>query len=215
MDTDPSKPAECKATNDKGSWQVKTPGAITVNKSGTPLSITCECPDGWGGEHNVPSTTSGAVYGNLFAGGIIGAAVDMSSGAAYEYPTTIVVPISSRQNAGQTPGPAIAQPAVVGPKAKLMPLQGTNEDLSRFTVKHKETAISPISSRLSDAVGFLNMTMPEGSNYDWTDSIMGCVKSGNGKGLYLTESHCVIMEFAEPKNELTIAVMKSQAAKKQ
>lgn len=213
VDTNPSKPAECKATNDKGSWLVKTPGSLTVNKSGGPLSIACECPDGWGGINAVQSTTGGAVYGNILVGGIIGAAVDMSSGAAYQYPATVVVPISPRQETGGMPGPAIAQPIMVGPSAKLTPIQGTDDDTNRFSVKHQETAISPISSRLSDAVGFLNMTLPEGSNYEWGDCIVGSVKKGNGKSVYLTEGHCVIMDFAEPKNELTIAVMKAQPAK--
>ncbi|MBI4797962.1 MAG: hypothetical protein HY794_04330 [Desulfarculus sp.] len=216
VDTNPSRPAECKATNDKGSWLVKTPGAVTINKSGGPLSVICECTDGWGGVNSVQSTTGGAVYGNILVGGIIGAAVDMSSGAAYQYPATIVVPVGPRQEVtGGMPGPSIAQPVQVSLANKLTPIPGNPDDLNRFTVKAKETTISPISSRLSDAVGFLNMSLPEGGNYEWGDCVVKSVKSGDGKSVYLTESHCVIMEFAEPKNELSIAVMKTEAAKKE
>lgn len=216
VDTNPSRPAECKATNEKGSWLVKTPGALTVNKSGGPLSITCECQDGWAGVQSVQSTTNGAVFGNLLVGGLIGTAVDMSSGAAYQYPATVVVPVGPRQDvAGGIPGPNIAQPVPVGLANKLTPIPGNPDDLNRYSVKVKDTSITPISSRLSDAVGFLNMSLPEGSNYEWSSCVVSSVKSGNGKNVYLTESHCVLMEYAEPQNELTIAVLKAEEPKQQ
>jgi hypothetical protein len=41
----------------------------------------------------VKSKTKGMSFGNVLAGVIIGAGVDMGDGAAYDYPTEIVVPV--------------------------------------------------------------------------------------------------------------------------
>ncbi|HEY0837901.1 MAG TPA: hypothetical protein VGE72_28555 [Azospirillum sp.] len=94
VDTNPQKPAECKLSNEKGSWSVpRTPGSTTVTKAYGPLSVTCSSGDGHVGQTTVESTTAGAAFGNIIAGGIIGAAVDMSSGAAYTYPAQVLVPM--------------------------------------------------------------------------------------------------------------------------
>lgn len=94
VDTNPSKTAECHISNEKGSWQVKTPGVTTVTKANGPLVASCTASGGWRGSATVQSTTAGAAFGNILAGGVIGAAVDMSSGAAYIYPGQIIVPLS-------------------------------------------------------------------------------------------------------------------------
>lgn len=94
VDTNPSKKAECKLSNEKGAWQITTPGVTTVAKANGPLVASCTAAGGWKGSATVQSTTAGAAFGNILAGGIIGAAVDMSSGAAYIYPGQIIVPLS-------------------------------------------------------------------------------------------------------------------------
>jgi len=40
---------------------------------------------------SVPSSTKGLAFGNLLFGGFIGAGVDMGTGAAYDYPGTLVL----------------------------------------------------------------------------------------------------------------------------
>ncbi len=94
VDTQPQRAAECRLSNEKGSWSIRTPGVTTITKAYGPLSATCTTADGWGGSTAVQSTTAGAAFGNILAGGIIGAAVDMSSGAAYVYPAQVFVPIA-------------------------------------------------------------------------------------------------------------------------
>ena len=37
--------------------------------------------------------TEGAAFGNIIAGGIIGAAIDMSNGSAYRYPANVLVKV--------------------------------------------------------------------------------------------------------------------------
>lgn len=88
------KDATCTLKNEKGSWVTPAPGLIGVRKAAGGLSIVCNAPKGYSGATSVESTTQGAAYGNILLGGIIGGAVDMSSGAAYAYPSTINVPIS-------------------------------------------------------------------------------------------------------------------------
>lgn len=107
VNTPPKDGAECKLTNEKGSWSIpKTPGSTTVTKAYGDLAVSCEHADGSKGAASVQSATAGAAFGNIIAGGIIGAAVDMGSGAAYTYPSTVVVSLSPPSQ----PGPIVAVP---------------------------------------------------------------------------------------------------------
>lgn len=208
VDTNPSRPAECTAHNEKGSWIVKTPGSITVNKAGGALTVTCECPDGTKGTQVVAASASDAVYGNILAGGIIGVAVDRSTGAAFRYPDNVVVPLTMAQYI-QVPGEPGAPPAVAaGSDGKVKPMAATVADSERFPVKMQETTISPINTRLADAVGFLDNSVHESSSYEWQDCVAESVKGDKPKSCYLTGEHCVVMEYTETKNELKIAVLK-------
>ena len=83
--------ADCVLTNDKGTWFVKSPGSTVVQKSGGDLTITCNkvgVPTGSAAA--VSSATAGA-GGNILVGGIVGYGVDASSGAAFDYPTSLGV----------------------------------------------------------------------------------------------------------------------------
>ena len=95
VDTSPQKPAECKLSNEKGTWAIpRSPGVTTVSKAYGAITVSCVSPDGYAGTTSMESTTAGAAFGNILAGGIIGAAVDMSSGAAYKYPAQVIVPMA-------------------------------------------------------------------------------------------------------------------------
>ena len=83
--------ASCKMTNDKGTWFVQTPGSLTVHRSLGDMAIQCN-KDGFQPATNAtPSNTKGMAFGNILFGGLIGTAVDVGSGAAYDYPTLISV----------------------------------------------------------------------------------------------------------------------------
>jgi hypothetical protein len=80
-------------TNDKGTWFVTTPGSVSVHRSLEDLSLICT-KDGFTPATDVEkSATKGMAFGNLLFGGLIGTAVDVSTGAAYDYPTLISVPV--------------------------------------------------------------------------------------------------------------------------
>lgn len=84
------KDALCTLTNDKGQWFVTSPGSTMIQKSFGDLAITCKKSDSTG-VVVVKSSSNSNVWGNVLAGGVIGYAVDASSGAGFNYPNMLVV----------------------------------------------------------------------------------------------------------------------------
>jgi hypothetical protein len=87
--------AKCRLSNDKGAWNVETPGEVHVRRSNNALSVSCEKKLLPAGNATVPSITRDAMYGNLLFGGLIGLAIDHSSGAGYEYSPHVNVVMGS------------------------------------------------------------------------------------------------------------------------
>jgi hypothetical protein len=83
--------ANCKMTNDKGTWFVATPGSVSVHRSLDDLTILCTKDNFQPASIVTKSSTKGMAFGNILFGGIIGAGVDASTGAAYDYPSLIPV----------------------------------------------------------------------------------------------------------------------------
>jgi len=83
--------AICKLSNDKGEWFVTTPGSTTVRRSYENLGVRCDKDAHEPGLASVKSLTKGMAYGNILFGGVIGAGVDISTGAAYDYPPLLTV----------------------------------------------------------------------------------------------------------------------------
>ena len=81
--------ATCLLQNSKGRWTISTPGKATVLNDNIALEITCKAPF-------IPSFTvsalpmpSTSMLGNLLAGGVIGAAVDVYNNTGMKYPENI------------------------------------------------------------------------------------------------------------------------------
>jgi hypothetical protein len=85
--------AQCQLSNNKGTWMTAAPGIVTVHRSYDPISVACSAPGYLVHAGSADSTTKNLVWGNLVFGGIIGAAVDIGTGAAYDYPSMIIVPL--------------------------------------------------------------------------------------------------------------------------
>jgi hypothetical protein len=83
--------ASCFLQNSMGSWMVQTPGKVTVHRAYGDLTVKCEKPGIDPGVQTVKSSTKGMTLGNILVGGMIGAAIDAGDGAAYDYPSRIVV----------------------------------------------------------------------------------------------------------------------------
>lgn len=100
--------ARCELSNDKGKYFVaSTPGTVTLNRSYNNLQVTCS-RDGVASEPlSVASTTKGMAFGNILFGGVIGVGVDVATGAAYDYPQLISVPMACVAAAGQAAAPPV------------------------------------------------------------------------------------------------------------
>jgi hypothetical protein len=117
--TAPATAATCTLVNDKGTWHIaQNPGSTSISKAYGDLAVTCTGNKGERGATTVSSSTGGAVFGNILIGGVIGAAVDMGSGAAYNYPSQIVVPMSPPTPSG-IPSAEASSPAVINASAAV------------------------------------------------------------------------------------------------
>jgi hypothetical protein len=106
--------ANCTLTNDKGTWFVSTPGSATVNRSFEDLSVKCLKDPLDPGLVTVKSATKAMAFGNILFGGVIGAGVDVATGAAYDYPNLISVEMGKTL---QLPPPGAAASAPDGAPA--------------------------------------------------------------------------------------------------
>lgn len=87
VQTTPVKGASCQLTNKEGTWFIpSTPGSITLNRAYSNLVVNCTKE-----ELNGAMTVTSKMKGIIFVGGIVGAAVDMGTGAAYDYPNLVTV----------------------------------------------------------------------------------------------------------------------------
>jgi hypothetical protein len=77
---------DCELNNNKGKWFITSPGSTTISRSNDNLIVTCKKDKFEPGGASVVSATKGSMFGNILFGGGIGAIIDHSSGAAYEYP---------------------------------------------------------------------------------------------------------------------------------
>lgn len=105
--------SSCKLSNDKGVWFVTTPGSVTVHRSYNDLSIRCEKEGINPGLLAAKSSTKGMAFGNILFGGLIGTGIDISTGAAYDYPTLLSIEM------GETS--TLAPMAPVSPQTEAVP----------------------------------------------------------------------------------------------
>lgn len=125
-DGEPIADARCTLENDKGSWHTTSPGSAVVRRSYNELNVTCKKDGHEPGVTAAKSSTKAMAFGNVIFGGIIGAAVDVGSGAAYDYPSIITVELSRKRVQGPDPAQTPAaeaepdgapQPATAPPTA--------------------------------------------------------------------------------------------------
>ncbi|NIV75241.1 MAG: hypothetical protein GWN37_10485 [Gammaproteobacteria bacterium] len=85
--------ASCKLEDSKGrsTFVASTPDTVTLVKGDAPLTVTCEKEGYKTATAVINETISGATFGNLLLGGVVGVAIDAASGAAQKYPPQIIV----------------------------------------------------------------------------------------------------------------------------
>ena len=100
--------AKCTLNSNKGTWFLTTPGSVTVQRSFQDLMVTCKKESLDDGTGSIKSSTKAMAFGNILFGGIIGAAVDTSTGAAYDYPELITIVMGKNTALGGPATPAAA-----------------------------------------------------------------------------------------------------------
>ncbi len=83
--------AYCTISNDENTWYVNSPGSVTVTRSAEALTVHCDKEGFDPGLVTVESSVKAMAFGNLIFGGIVGAAIDAGTGAAFDYPASIRV----------------------------------------------------------------------------------------------------------------------------
>ena len=83
--------AACELNNGKSTFHVTTPGSVAIESAYEDMTVKCEKEGLPSGFAIVKSGAKPMALGNILVGGLIGAAVDSGSGAAYDYPTLITV----------------------------------------------------------------------------------------------------------------------------
>lgn len=68
-----------------------TPGTVTVDKSKDDISVICRKEGYQDASGAFSSDFQGMTFGNILFGGLIGVAVDASSGAMHEYPASVTI----------------------------------------------------------------------------------------------------------------------------
>ena len=104
------------ATAHVGTQMVTTPGELTLSRK-TAYEVEFEKPGYVPAHSHIGQASSGAVWGNLLLGGLIGIIVDASNGAAYELdPSTVSVTLlpepSAEGNVADTNAPQVMPAAI-------------------------------------------------------------------------------------------------------
>jgi hypothetical protein len=73
-----------------------TPGSLTFDKASPPVQVGCRNAAGQAGSVTVPTTVEPWVFGNIVLGGLIGAVVDLSTGATSRLPDSVTVELAPR-----------------------------------------------------------------------------------------------------------------------
>jgi len=94
VETSPKSAAQCTLQNGRGSWGVlSTPAKATILRSTTPLNVACRTAEGWNGSATIPSSVGALAYADAVT--VVGAAVETQTGAAYEYPNRLNIPLQA------------------------------------------------------------------------------------------------------------------------
>jgi len=94
--------ASCTLQNNKGTWTVTSPGSVVVHKSFGDISANCTKTGYDSGGASYKSSSNLGVWGNVLIGGGIGAIVDGSNGAGYNYPDLFKIEMGMVKTVEQT-----------------------------------------------------------------------------------------------------------------
>src|ERR1700733_1157840 len=114
----PEDGAKCTLVNSEGTWYVSTPGNAQVHKTKNDLYVTCKKDGFKDASLTVSPHFNGATLGNVIAGGVIGIGIDAATGANFNYPESISVPMTP---IGASAAPVVPPAAATPPAAPVKP----------------------------------------------------------------------------------------------
>lgn len=114
----PAQPTSCSITNGRGTVQAVTPNTVFVKKSKTDIKVTCvDQARGLQGEQKVESHLENWTAGNILIGGLIGLGIDAGTGAMWEYPKEVSVPMTQAYGYGAQSMPQVMPQQSMPPAA--------------------------------------------------------------------------------------------------
>lgn len=84
-------PAQCTVQNSRGHWQFTAPAHLIIKRDSDALVVSCASPFFGAQTLTVPPSATLALAANALMGGVLGAGLDVMSGAGLRYPHTVVV----------------------------------------------------------------------------------------------------------------------------
>lgn len=90
--------AGCVLENDKTRKSMTSPGTVAIPRSGSDLTIQCTLGNSKRARVVLSSKGDEKILGNLVVGGVIGAVVDVGTGAAFNYPSRATVLMDCSSN---------------------------------------------------------------------------------------------------------------------
>ncbi|WP_296247877.1 hypothetical protein [uncultured Stenotrophomonas sp.] len=137
--------APCTATNDKTSVSFRSGETTLIRRSSKNLEIRCTSPGLADATGSAKSRANAAAWGNILAGGVVGAVIDHGNGKAYTYPNWVQLVFGESRLfdrrddeegrpvvgtvTGTTAAPiAAAAPAVASPPPQKVASQDTSYD---------------------------------------------------------------------------------------
>ena len=214
VSTAPPQPASCTLQNERGQWTVaRTPGSASVAKAYGPLSVRCKTDAGQVGLASVPSTTAGAVFGNMIAGGLIGAAIDIGSGAAYQYPPSIVVAIAAALPPTSPPtSPPAAAPPVPVAQAPAAQAPASQAPVSQVPAAQVPAAQVPAAQVPARVFCRRQGRVQEYRDEDWCVKTGGTVVASPAADAMAAAPPAAAPLPADPPNRLPVAPLVGTAA---
>lgn len=96
---------------------ISTPGSVKVDKSRKDITVTCSKEGYQTTSVNYSSSFNGMTFGNIILGGAVGAVVDASTGANYNYPKDITMALPEAVAAAPVAAPTTAAATTVSTPA--------------------------------------------------------------------------------------------------
>jgi uncharacterized protein YceK len=106
VNTPPTTGADCTLTSSEGTWNVSSPGTVSISKTKHDVNVHCTKAGYQDADAAVPSGFQAWTLGNLILGGIPGLVIDLATGATNEYPSEITVPMTQKTAAAPEQAPA-------------------------------------------------------------------------------------------------------------